>query len=68
MLQIQEELTSTENRVAFARQAYNDAVTAFNNQRDVFPSVIVANMAGFPPAEILQVDSPEERQAPKVSF
>lgn len=68
MLQLQEELTSTENRVAFARQAYNDAVTSFNNQRDVFPTNIVANMAGFPPAELLQIESPQERTAPKVSF
>lgn len=68
MLQIQEELTSTENRVAFARQAYNDSVTSFNNQRDVFPTVIVANLAGFTPAELLQIESPQERQAPKVSF
>jgi len=68
MLQIQEELTSTENRVAFARQAYNDAVTEFNNQRDVFPTVIVANIAGFTPAELLQIESAQERQAPKVSF
>ena len=68
MLQIQEELTSTENRVAFARQAYNDSVTEFNNQRDVFPTVIVANIAGFTPAELLQIESAQERQAPKVSF
>jgi LemA protein len=68
MLQLQEELTSTENRVAFARQAYNDAVTSFNNQRDVFPTNIVANMAGFAPAELLQIESPQERAAPKVSF
>jgi LemA protein len=68
MLQIQEELTSTENRVAFARQAYNDSVTSYNNQRDVFPTVIVANMAGFVPAELLQIESAQERQAPKVSF
>jgi LemA protein len=68
MLQLQEELTSTENRVAFARQAYNDAVTSFNNQRDVFPTNIVANMAGFASAELLQIESPQERAAPKVSF
>ena len=68
MLNLQEELTSTENRVAFARQAYNDAVTAFNNQRDVFPTVIVANMAGFTTAELLQIESPQERAAPKVAF
>jgi len=68
MLQLQEELTSTENRVAFSRQAYNDAVTAFNNQREVFPTVIVANLAGFTSAELLQIESPQERQAPKVSF
>jgi LemA protein len=68
MLNLQEELTSTENRVSFARQAYNDSVTAFNNQRDVFPTVIVANFAGFPPAELLQIESPQERAAPKVAF
>ena len=68
MLQLQEELTSTENRVAFARQAYNDSVTSFNNQREVFPTNIVANMAGFTSAELLQIESPQERQAPKVSF
>jgi len=68
MLNLQEELTSTENRVSFARQAYNDAVTAFNNQRDVFPTVVVANMAGFTPAELLQIESPQERAAPKVAF
>src|SRR5215203_5240881 len=44
MLQLQEELTSTENRVAFSRQAYNDAVTTFNNQREVFPTSLVANL------------------------
>lgn len=68
MLNLQEELTSTENRVSFARQAYNDSVTAFNNQRDVFPTVIVANFAGFPAAELLQIESPQERAAPKVAF
>lgn len=68
MMALQEELTSTENRVAFARQAYNDSVTSFNNQRDVFPTVIVANMAGFTPAELLQIEAPQERQAPKVAF
>jgi len=68
MLQLQEELTSTENRVAFSRQAYNDSVTAYNNQREVFPTVIVANVAGFTSAELLQIESPQERQAPKVSF
>jgi LemA protein len=68
MLNLQEELTSTENRVGFARQAYNDAVTEFNNKREVFPTVVVANMAGFTSAELLQIESPQERAAPKVAF
>jgi len=68
MLNLQEELTSTENRVGFARQAYNDAVTEFNNKREVFPTVVVANIAGFTSAELLQIESPQERAAPKVAF
>ncbi|MBM4370715.1 MAG: LemA family protein [Deltaproteobacteria bacterium] len=69
MMAIQEELTSTENRIAFARQAFNDAVTAYNTGREVFPSNVIAGMFNFGPAELLQAtESPEERKAPKVQF
>ncbi len=68
MLALQEELTSTENKVAFARQAYNDSVTSYNTQREVFPSVIFAGMLGFNEAELLEIENPEERAAPKVAF
>lgn len=68
MISLQEELKSTENKIGFARQAYNDSVLAFNNQRSVFPAVTVAGMFGFPEAKMFEVDSPEERQAPKISF
>jgi LemA protein len=68
MMQLTEELTSTENKVAFARQAYNDAVMAYNTQREVFPSNIVAGLFQFGPAEQFQIENPAEREAPKVSF
>ncbi len=68
MMQLSEELTSTENRVAFARQAYNDSVLSYNNRREVFPSSFVANSFGFAAAEPLQVESAAVREAPKVSF
>jgi LemA protein len=68
MLQLSEELTSTENRVAFARQAYNDAVTEYNTSREKFPNVIVANSMGFTAAGLFEVEVKEERQAPKVQF
>ena len=68
MLQLTEEMTSTENKVSFARQAYNDAVMAFNNAREVFPAVIFAGMLGFLPAELFKIEDPTERNAPKVSF
>jgi LemA protein len=68
MLSLQEELTSTENKVGFARQAYNDAVLTFNNQRSVFPAVVVAGMFGFPEAKMFEVESSAEREAPRVSF
>jgi LemA protein len=68
MMQLSEELTSTENKVAFARQAYNDAVMTYNNAREVFPSSIVANMFNFPAAQSLEIAKPEAREAPKVSF
>jgi LemA protein len=67
MMSLQEELTSTENKISFSRQAYNDAVMAFNNQRQVFPTVIVANFTGFTEAALLETAA-SEREAPKVSF
>jgi LemA protein len=69
MLAIQEELTSTENRIAFARQSFNDAVTAYNTAREVFPSNVFAGMFNFTEAQLLEsTESPEERKAPKVAF
>ncbi len=68
MMQLSEELTSTENKVAFARQAYNDAVMTYNNAREVFPSSIVAGMFNFQVAQPLEIAKPEAREAPKVSF
>ena len=68
MMQLSEELTSTENRVAFSRQAYNDAVLLYNNGREVFPNVIVANTFGFGAAQLFEVEAAAERQAPKVQF
>ncbi|MBD1399982.1 LemA family protein [Pelobacter sp. M08fum] len=68
MLTLMEELTSAENKVAFARQAYNDAVMAYNTQREVFPSSIIAAWFNFVVAELLAIEKPEQREAPKVSF
>jgi LemA protein len=68
MMQLSEELTSTENRVAFARQAYNDAVMAYNNRREVFPAVIFAGMFGFAAAAPLEAAGPEVRDVPRVQF
>lgn len=68
MMQLSEELTSTENKVSFARQAYNDAVMAYNTQRESFPANIVAGMFNFGGAELFQIDNPTEKEAPKVSF
>jgi LemA protein len=68
MMQLSEELTSTENKVAFARQAFNDAVMNYNNSREVFPNSIVAGMFAFMPAQLLEIESPEKRAVPKVSF
>jgi LemA protein len=67
MLALQEELTSTENKIGFARQAFNDSVMAYNNRRDVFPAVTVAGMFGFKEATLLET-AQTEREAPKVSF
>jgi LemA protein len=68
MMQLSEELTSTENKVAFARQAYNDSVLSYNNTREVFPNSMVAGMFGFVPAQPLEIEEPQKRAAPKVSF
>jgi LemA protein len=68
MMQLTEELTSTENKISFARQAYNDMVMTYNTDREVFPSNIVAGMFNFGPAELFVIDKPEQKDAPKVSF
>ena len=68
MMQLTEELTSTENKVAFARQAYNDSVMTYNTKREVFPTNLIAGLFNFAAAELFQVDNAAERQAPKVSF
>jgi LemA protein len=67
MINLQEELTSTENKIGFARQAFNDSVMAFNNQRQVFPTVIVANLFAFTEAALLETPA-TEREVPRVSF
>jgi len=68
MARLMEELTSTENKVSFARQSYNDSVMTYNTQREVFPSNIIAGTFNFAAAELFIVEKPEEREAPKVSF
>jgi LemA protein len=68
MMQLSEELTSTENKVAFARQAFNDAVMSYNTTREVFPNNFVASSFGFAAAQLLEIESAEKRAAPKVSF
>lgn len=68
MMQLSEELTSTENKVAFSRQAYNDAVMHYNNLREMFPSNLIAGMFSFEAARLLDISRPEAREAPKVSF
>lgn len=68
MQRLQEELSSTENKVAFARQAYNDQVMVYNTTQQVFPAVLVASTFGHHPAELYEVESPEARKAVKVSF
>ena len=67
-LALQEELTSTENKISFARQYYNDSVLTYNNKTQMFPSNIVAAMTGFKAGEFFEVTAPSEREAPKVSF
>ncbi|UCG78773.1 MAG: LemA family protein [Nitrospirota bacterium] len=68
MMQLSEELTSTENKIAFARQAFNDSVMTYNTVREIFPSVIIANAFNFAAARLLEIEAPSEREAPKVSF
>ena len=68
MMQLMEELTSTENKVSFARQSYNDSVMIYNTARETFPAVLVASLLGFAPAQLFEVEAPQERQAPKVQF
>ncbi len=68
MMQLSEELTSTENKVAFARQAYNDAVTAYNTKMETFPTNMIAGFLNFRPAVLFEVAHEQERQAVKVDF
>ncbi len=68
MRQLAEELTSAENRVAFARQAYNDAVMVYKNKQDTFPSNLVASMFSFAPATYLELDEPHKRAAPRIAL
>jgi LemA protein len=68
MLSLQEELKSTENKIGFARQYYNDIVTAYNTRLEVFPSSIFANMGNFKPKELFELDEPAARDAVKVQF
>jgi LemA protein len=68
MQHLQEELTSTENKVAFARQAFNDAVLSYNNACQNFPGNLIANNFGFKAAEYLEIEQPDKRAVPKVSF
>jgi LemA protein len=69
MASLQEELASTENKISYARQAYNDAVTGYNSKRETFPTSVVAGMFGFTEAKLLEaVETPAQREAPKVSF
>ncbi len=68
MLALQEELSATENKIAFARQAYNDSVMGYNTQREVFPTTVIASMFNFQEANLFEVEQPAEREAPKVSF
>lgn len=67
-LALQEELTSTENKIGFSRQYYNDAVLRYNNKTEMFPSNMMAGMMGFKASEFFEVTAAEEREAPKVSF
>jgi LemA protein len=68
MMQLSEELVSTENRVAFARQAFNDTVMSYNNLCEMFPNNLIANNLSFQPAQLLEIDDAQKREAVQVSF
>ncbi len=68
MMQLTEELTSTENKISFARQSYNDSVTSYNTKRETFPTVLFSGLFGFQPAELFQIENPAEKAAPSVKF
>jgi len=68
MASLMEELTSTENKVSFSRQAYNDSVMSYNTARESFPTNFIAGMYHFEPAVLFEIEKPEEKEAPKVSF
>lgn len=68
MSQLMEELTSTENRISFARQSYNDSVMRYNTARETFPTNLIAGAFGFHRAELFEIDEPAEREVPQVSF
>lgn len=68
MEKLMEELSSTENKVAFARQAYNDAVMRYNNKREVFPNVFLAGFLGFKEAVLFEIEDEKQRETPEVSF
>jgi LemA protein len=68
MLALQEELTSTENKISYSRQHYNDTVLVYNNSTEMFPSNVIAGMFGFQKSEFFEVETPEERKAPQVKF
>jgi LemA protein len=67
-LALQEELSSTENKIGFSRQNYNDQVLFFNNKTQMFPSNIIAAMFGFTKRDFFEIQAPAEREVPKVSF
>src|SRR5690625_5170456 len=68
MMQLTEELTSTENKIAFARQSYNDSVMTYNNSRETFPNNLISGMFNFQEAQLFEINREEEGKAPKVSF
>ena len=68
MLSLQDELTSTEDKVSYSREAFNNAVTRYNIKRESFPDSVIAGMYKFVPEELFEIESPKQREAPKVSF
>lgn len=68
MMQLTEELTSTENKISFARQAFNDTVMRYNTDREQFPAIVFAGVLKFDPAEYFEIENPAEKEAPKVAF